>query len=174
MYISLFFSTLLITNLGKNTMNQHNLMDRIFCNTLDLQHKFQIWFSVGSTFLFHQQGKKQFWFVEALSFCQEMKNIYFLFSFFHSSGNLTNRIVWTLLTEVVIFVVTIVLAMVDSSEWSGIFFYLTIGSVIILNSMFFYIVMRYYLWYYYYFKKSNHNKKNFLLLLFQSYCHFLN
>ena len=77
------------------------------------------------------------WFVEALSFCQEMKNIYFLF-FFHSSGNLTNRIVWTLLTEVVIFVVTIVLAMVDSSEWSGIFFYLTIGSVIILNSRFFY------------------------------------
>ena len=138
MYICLFFSTLLITNLGKNTMNRHNLMDRIFCNTLDLQHKFQIWFSVGSTFLFHQQGKKKLWFVEALSFCQEMKNIHFLFFFFfHSSGNLTNRIVWTLLTEVVIFVVTIVLAMVDSSEWSGIFFYLTIGSVIILNSMFF-------------------------------------
>ena len=139
MYISLFFSTLLITNLGKNTMNRHNLMDRIFCNTLDLQHKFQIWFSVGSTFLFHQQGKKNCGLLRLSHFVRKWKT--FIFYFFHSSGNLTNRIVWTLLTEVVIFVVTIVLAMVDSSEWSGIFFYLTIGSVIILNSMFFYIVM---------------------------------
>ena len=137
MYISLFFSTLLITNLGKNTMNQHNLMDRIFCNTLDLQHKFQIWSSVGSTFLFHQQGKKKIvvcW--GSLILSGNEKHLFSIF--FHSSGNLTNRIVWTLLTEVVIFVVTIVLAMVDSSEWSGIFFYLTIGSVIILNSMFLY------------------------------------
>ena len=140
MYISLFFSTLLITNLGKNTMNRHNLMDRIFCNTLDLQHKFQIWFSVGSTFLFHQQGKKNCGLLRLSHFVRKWKTFIFYF-FFHSSGNLTNRIVWTLLTEVVIFVVTIVLAMVDSSEWSGIFFYLTIGSVIILNSMFFYIVM---------------------------------
>ena len=30
--------------------------------------------------------------------------------------------------------VTIVLAMVDSSVWSGLFFYLTIGSVVVLNS----------------------------------------
>ena len=72
------------------------------------------------------------------------KHLFSIF-LFHSSGNLTNRIVWTLLTEVVIFVVTIVLAMVDSSEWSGIFFYLTIGSVIILNSML--------LYYSYYLKK---------------------
>ena len=140
MYISLFFSTLLITNLGKNTMNRHNLMDRIFCNTLDLQHKFQIWFSVGSTFLFHQQGKKIVVCLGSLILSGNEKHLFSIF-LFHSSGNLTNRIVWTLLTEVVIFVVTIVLAMVDSSEWSGIFFYLTIGSVIILNSMFFYIVM---------------------------------
>ena len=49
-------------------------------------------------------------------------------------GNLTSRIVWTLLIEVLVFVVTIILAMVDSSEWPGIFFYLTIGCVILLNS----------------------------------------
>ena len=138
MYTSLFFSTLLITNLGKNTMNRHNLMDRIFCNTLDLQHKFQIWFSVGSTFLFHQQGKKKIVVCWGSLILSGNEKHLFSFFLFHSSGNLTNRIVWTLLTEVVIFVVTIVLAMVDSSEWSGIFFYLTIGSVIILNSMFFY------------------------------------
>ena len=35
--------------------------------------------------------------------------------------------------EVVLFVVTIVLAMIDSSNWPGIFFYLTIFGVIILN-----------------------------------------
>jgi len=34
---------------------------------------------------------------------------------------------------VIIFVVTIVLAMIDSSSWPGIFFYLTIFSVIVLN-----------------------------------------
>ena len=50
------------------------------------------------------------------------------------SGTLTSRIVWTLFIEVVIFVVTIILAMIDSSNWPGIFFYLTIFSVILLNS----------------------------------------
>lgn len=49
-------------------------------------------------------------------------------------GSLTSRIVWTLMIEVVLFVVTIVLAMIDSSNWPGIFFYITILSVIILNS----------------------------------------
>ena len=49
-------------------------------------------------------------------------------------GNLTSRIVWTLLIEVLVFVMTIILAMVDSSDWPGLFFYLTIGSVIVLNS----------------------------------------
>lgn len=76
------------------------------------------------------------YFLQYIGFAAQIPNL--IFSWINifipsTSGNLTNRIVWTLLTEVVIFVVTIVLAMVDSSEWSGIFFYLTIGSVIILN-----------------------------------------
>ncbi len=50
------------------------------------------------------------------------------------SGNLTSRVVWTLFVEVVIFVVTIILAMIDSSTWPGIFFQITIFSVIVLNS----------------------------------------
>jgi equilibrative nucleoside transporter 1/2/3 len=41
---------------------------------------------------------------------------------------------WTLLMEVVIFVITIILAMIDSTTWPGVFFYLTIITVIILNS----------------------------------------
>ena len=63
------------------------------------------------------------------NFCIFSVNIFRLFR-----GNLTSRIVWTLLIEVLVFVVTIILAMVDSSEWPGIFFYLTIGCVILLNS----------------------------------------
>jgi equilibrative nucleoside transporter 1/2/3 len=50
------------------------------------------------------------------------------------SGTLTSRIVWTLLIEVLVFVATIILAMVDSSDWPGLFFYLTFGCVVILNS----------------------------------------
>ena len=49
-------------------------------------------------------------------------------------GSLTSRIVWTLAIEIVIFVITIILAMIDSTTWPGIFFYLTILTVIILNS----------------------------------------
>ena len=51
-------------------------------------------------------------------------------------GTLTTRIVWTLLVEVVVFVTTIVLAMVDTSQWAGLFFYLTVGCVAVLNSKF--------------------------------------
>ncbi|XP_045780784.1 equilibrative nucleoside transporter 1 isoform X2 [Maniola jurtina] len=48
-------------------------------------------------------------------------------------GNLTTRIVWSLCMEVLIFVVTVVLAMVDSSQWSEAFFILTVISVFFLN-----------------------------------------
>jgi equilibrative nucleoside transporter 1/2/3 len=56
----------------------------------------------------------------------------FYLNFF--SGTLTTRIVWTLLVEVLVFVATIVLAMVDTSQWPGLFFYLTVGCVAVLNS----------------------------------------
>jgi equilibrative nucleoside transporter 1/2/3 len=42
--------------------------------------------------------------------------------------------VWTLLIEVLVFVATIVLAMIDTSQWPGLFFYLTVGCVAVLNS----------------------------------------
>lgn len=50
------------------------------------------------------------------------------------SGNLTTRIVWSLCIEVAIFVLTVVLAMVDSSEWPVTFFWLTMISVFFLNA----------------------------------------
>lgn len=60
-----------------------------------------------------------------------------LFSWFNIfvkiGGNLTTRIVWSLCIEVLIFVVTVILAMVDSTEWPAVFFWLTMISVFFLN-----------------------------------------
>ena len=50
------------------------------------------------------------------------------------SGNLTKRIVYSILIEVLVFVVTVVLAMINSSEWPGAFFWITMTTVVILNS----------------------------------------
>jgi len=54
--------------------------------------------------------------------------------FFHFRGSLTTRIVWSILVEVVVFIFTVILAMVDSSEWPGTFFAVTMFTVVILNS----------------------------------------
>lgn len=50
-----------------------------------------------------------------------------------AAGSLTTRIVWSILVEVVVFIFTVILAMVDSSEWPGTFFAITICTIIILN-----------------------------------------
>lgn len=47
---------------------------------------------------------------------------------------MSTRIIGGILVEVVIFVFTVVLAMLDSSQWPGAFFWTTMGSVVILNS----------------------------------------
>ncbi|XP_073963495.1 equilibrative nucleoside transporter 2 isoform X1 [Choristoneura fumiferana] len=60
-----------------------------------------------------------------------------LFSWFNvfvkMGGDLTTRIVWSLSIEVLIFVFTIILAMLDSTQWPGAFFWLTMISVFLLN-----------------------------------------
>ncbi|EEB19063.1 equilibrative nucleoside transporter, putative [Pediculus humanus corporis] len=48
-------------------------------------------------------------------------------------GNLTIRIMWSILIEVVMFVITVILAMVDSSKWPDVFFWTTIFTVVIVN-----------------------------------------
>ncbi|RWS18279.1 equilibrative nucleoside transporter 1-like isoform X2, partial [Leptotrombidium deliense] len=48
-------------------------------------------------------------------------------------GSLTLRISVTLIIEVLIFLLTIMLAIMDSTEWPGAFFYITMLSVVILN-----------------------------------------
>ncbi|CAH1641463.1 unnamed protein product [Spodoptera littoralis] len=53
--------------------------------------------------------------------------------FLTSKGDLTSRIVWSLIMEVLIFVFTIILAMMDTTNWPGTFFWLTMISVFLLN-----------------------------------------
>ena len=70
---------------------------------------------------------------------KEFSDLSYSCSFYYSGGNLTNRIVWALLIEVIVFVVTIILAMVDTSEWPGTFCYLTIASIVVLNSKLYFV-----------------------------------
>lgn len=49
------------------------------------------------------------------------------------SGNLKLRVNFTLVVVGLVFILTIVLAALDSSQWPGKFFYLTIASVVVMN-----------------------------------------
>lgn len=68
---------------------------------------------------------------------KQLITLQFLIPIFYR-GNLTARIVISILVEVLIFVVTVALAMTDSSDWPGVFFWATIALVAILNSKFFF------------------------------------
>lgn len=55
-------------------------------------------------------------------------------TYFCSGSNATPRIVWSIIIEVLVFILTVALAMIDSSKWPGEFFWITMGSVVVLNS----------------------------------------
>ncbi|XP_043250700.1 NADPH-dependent diflavin oxidoreductase 1 isoform X1 [Colletes gigas] len=71
-----------------------------------------------------------------LGFASQIPNLLFnwLNVFIQFGGNLTTRIVWGIFIQVLIFVCTVILAMTDSSGWPGIFFWITMSSVIVLNT----------------------------------------
>ena len=48
-------------------------------------------------------------------------------------GSLSVRIIVSIITVILMFIVTVILAMIDSEEWPGIFFAITIVTVIIIN-----------------------------------------
>ncbi|XP_060528347.1 equilibrative nucleoside transporter 1 [Cylas formicarius] len=74
-------------------------------------------------------------FMQILTFCSQVPNVLFnwLNIFVHIGGDLTTRIVWSISINVVVFIITIVLAMVDSSEWPHTFFWTTMVTVVVLN-----------------------------------------
>ncbi|XP_076265522.1 equilibrative nucleoside transporter 2 [Rhynchophorus ferrugineus] len=74
-------------------------------------------------------------FMQIQTFCAQVPNVLFnwLNIFVPIGGDLTVRIVWSISINVIVFIVTIILAMVDSSTWPYTFFYLTLVSIVILN-----------------------------------------
>lgn len=74
-------------------------------------------------------------FLAYIGFASQIPNVCFnwLNVFVNLGGDLTKRIVWSILIEICVFIVTIVLAMCDSSEWPGTFFWTTMLCVVILN-----------------------------------------
>ncbi|XP_042209109.1 equilibrative nucleoside transporter 1-like [Homarus americanus] len=74
-------------------------------------------------------------FLSYIGYAANIPNVMFswLNLFIQLGGNLTTRIVWSILIEVVVFVFTVILAMVDSSDWPGIFFWITMVSIVIIN-----------------------------------------
>ncbi|XP_012283702.1 equilibrative nucleoside transporter 1 isoform X2 [Orussus abietinus] len=75
-------------------------------------------------------------FLADVGFAAQIPNLLFnwLNVFIQLGGNLTTRIVWGILVQVLVFVFTVVLAMTDSSGWPDAFFWITIISVVILNT----------------------------------------
>lgn len=75
------------------------------------------------------------YFLPYICFAAQVPNVMFnwINVFLKVDANLTFRIVWTLVVEVLVFILIIVTAMVDTSACPQLFFYLTIASVIILN-----------------------------------------
>ncbi|GBP27743.1 Equilibrative nucleoside transporter 1 [Eumeta japonica] len=75
-------------------------------------------------------------FLQYIGFACQIPNLIFswLNVFVRVGGDLTTRIVWSLSIEVLIFVVTVVLAMVDSSDWPVTFFWVTFVLLFIMNS----------------------------------------
>lgn len=74
-------------------------------------------------------------FLAYIGFASQIPNVVFnwLNVFVNMGGDLTKRIVWSILIEICVFIVTVVLAMLDSSSWPGAFFWITMLCVVILN-----------------------------------------
>ncbi|CAG5076571.1 Similar to SLC29A1: Equilibrative nucleoside transporter 1 (Homo sapiens) [Cotesia congregata] len=75
-------------------------------------------------------------YVNSVSFSAQIPNVIFnwINLFMPLGGDLTTRIVWGILVQVLIFVETVVLAMLDTSTWPGVFFWITMISVVVLNT----------------------------------------
>ncbi|XP_022246473.1 equilibrative nucleoside transporter 3-like isoform X2 [Limulus polyphemus] len=54
--------------------------------------------------------------------------------FLHTGGgNFTKRIIISLIITVVMFIVSVALAILDSSDWPGLFFYITMASIVLMS-----------------------------------------
>ncbi|XP_054081415.1 equilibrative nucleoside transporter 1 isoform X1 [Zeugodacus cucurbitae] len=74
-------------------------------------------------------------FLQYHNFAAQIPNVVFnwLNIFVNLGGDLTTRIVFSILLELALFILTVILAMVDSSNWPGGFFWTTMITVVLLN-----------------------------------------
>ncbi|XP_018563313.1 equilibrative nucleoside transporter 1-like [Anoplophora glabripennis] len=74
-------------------------------------------------------------FMQYLTFSAQVPSVLFNWMnvFVTIGGSLTTRIVCSITVEVIVFIITVILAMVDSSTWPHGFFYVTMICVVILN-----------------------------------------
>lgn len=74
-------------------------------------------------------------FIQYIGLASQIPNVFFnwINIFVNLGGNLTPRIVLSILIEVFVFIVTVALAMADSVSWPGVFFWITMASVVVLN-----------------------------------------
>ncbi|XP_047113314.1 equilibrative nucleoside transporter 1 isoform X1 [Schistocerca piceifrons] len=74
-------------------------------------------------------------FLAYVGFAAQVPNLLFnwLNIFITIRGNLTTRIVWSIFVEVLVFIVTVIFAMSDTSSWPGPFFFVTMVTIVLLN-----------------------------------------
>ncbi|XP_075228905.1 equilibrative nucleoside transporter 2 [Lycorma delicatula] len=75
------------------------------------------------------------YFLSYVGFASQIPNLVFnwLNIFIQIGGNLTSRIVWSIIVEVLAFVFTVILAMIDTSAWPDGFFWATMLTIVVLN-----------------------------------------
>lgn len=92
-------------------------------------------FKLNSTLIEGESSNYSTNFLAYIGFASQIPNVIFnwLNVFVNMGGDLTKRIVWSIFIEICVFIVTVVLAMMDSTTWPGAFFWITMLCVVILN-----------------------------------------
>ncbi|CAG7733168.1 unnamed protein product [Allacma fusca] len=74
-------------------------------------------------------------FLPVIGFAAQIPNVLFnwLNIFVSIGGNLKTRIIWSIVIEVFLFIGTIILAMVDTRDFPGVFYSLTVFTVVVMN-----------------------------------------
>lgn len=117
---NLIFLTLIVHGLG--TLTGWNMF--ITAQKYFIDYKLQSEPTLGHNYLIY------------VGWASQIPNLFFSWFnvFVKMGGNLTTRIVWSLTAEVILFVITVILAMLDTTEWTKLFFWLTMITVLLLNA----------------------------------------
>ncbi|XP_017860133.1 PREDICTED: equilibrative nucleoside transporter 1 [Drosophila arizonae] len=92
-------------------------------------------FKLGENYTIKTEVNYRGNFMQNIGFASQIPNVLFnwINIFINFGGDLTTRIVYSILLEIVILIITVVLAMLDSYEWPGIFFWATMTSIVLIN-----------------------------------------